>query len=119
MSDAHVASGWIFYRFGMLVTGKGEGAFLPSLMRSLASTGNCTFQVIGIVPQRSPITSQKKKLKMIGSGNPDTCASLRTLFKWCWRAKRDSYSARFQLEFGSCSPVTEHQIETLRQDNPA
>jgi uncharacterized protein DUF4276 len=254
VSDANVASNWMFYKFGMLVTGKGEGAFLPSFMRSLAGAGNCTFQVIGIVPQRSPITSQKKKLKMIGSGkaipdkdtseiglparnylnknpssfvilvddlehdrrekhqetferyrmaldnvlpencshrasvhflvnmmeayyfadadainavlgtslldfegdvetirhpkgdlklakpgfdeltdgrkiverldlekvlsNPETCASLRTLFKWCWRAKRDSYSDRFQLEIGSCSPITEHQIEALHQDNP-
>lgn len=249
MSDERVADEWVFYKFGILVTGKGEGEFFPSFLRSLASTGNCTFQVIGIVPQRSPITSQKKRLKMVGSGkgipdkdtseiglparnylnknphsfvilvddleydrqgshqetfvryrealdsvlpedchqrasvhflvnmmeayyfadadainavlgtflldfegdvetirhpkgelkkakpgfdeiadgrkiverldlekvlgNPDTCASLRTLFKWCSRAKHDDESDRFQLRLGSCSNVTGHQISTL------
>jgi Domain of unknown function (DUF4276) len=48
-------------------------------------------------------------------GNPDTCASLRTLFKWCWRAKGEDYSDRFQLRKGVCSPVTEQQVDALCQ----
>jgi hypothetical protein len=51
-------------------------------------------------------------------GNPDTCASLRTLFKWCSRAKQETYSDRFQLQQGVCSPVTEQQVEALCQDYP-
>jgi len=47
MSDAEVVDDWKFHKFGMLVTGRGEGAFLPSFLRSLASAGNCTFNVIG------------------------------------------------------------------------
>jgi len=249
MNDTPTAHSWVFYRFGLLVTGRGEEQFLPSLMRSLTSTGNCTFQVIGRIHQRSPTTSPKKKLRMVGSGkaipdkdtseiglparnylnrhpdsfvilvddleydrrelhretyeryraaldnvlpkschhrasvhflvhmleayyfahadtintvlgtdlpdfdgdvetirhpktklkqakpgfdeladgrkiveqldldkildNPETCASLRTPFKWCWRAKREDYSDRFQLRHGACSPVTKQQIEAL------
>jgi len=45
--------------------------------------------------------------------NPDTCASLRALFRWCWRAKREDYSDRFQLRQGTCSPITGHQVEEL------
>lgn len=50
--------------------------------------------------------------------NADTCASLRTLFKWCWHAKGETYSDRFQLRLGSCSPITGRQAEELYQDNP-
>ena len=249
MNDAPMVGSWRYYRFGLLVTGKGEEDFLSLFLRSLASTGNCTFQVIGRIPQRSPITSQKKKLRMTGSGkvipdkdtseiglparnylnqyldsfvilvddleydrqevhqetfdryraaldgvlpgnchqrasvhflvnmmeayyfahadainailgtnlpdfdgdvetirhpkaelkkakpgfdelvdgrkivaqldlervlgNADTCASLRTLFKWCCRATQEGYSDRFQLRLGSCSPVTGQQVDIL------
>lgn len=50
-------------------------------------------------------------------GDPDTCVSLRALFKWCCRAKREDYSDRFQLQRGSCSPITGYQVEALYQDN--
>jgi hypothetical protein len=254
VSGTPAVDDWTFYKFGLLVTGKGEEKFLPAFMRSLASGGQCAFHVIRRIPQRSPITSTKKKLHMIGTGkvipdkdvseiglptrnyldkcpnsfvilvddleydrrdvhketferyravldnvlpegyrkrasvhflvnmmeayyfadadavntvlgtnlmdfegdveairhpkaelkklklgfdevvdgwkiverldldkilgNPDTCASLRTLFKWCWRARREVYSDQFQLGIGSCSPITVPQVEALQQDNP-
>lgn len=67
MSDTSAARSWAFYKFGLIVTGKGEGEFLPRFLRVLTGTGDCTFQVIGRVPQRSPITSTKKKLRMAGT----------------------------------------------------
>jgi hypothetical protein len=57
-----------FFHFGLIVTGKGERTHLPKLFKSLMASGICTFQVIGFIGQRSPITSDKKKLKMVGSG---------------------------------------------------
>jgi Domain of unknown function (DUF4276) len=249
MSGTSPEPGWTFYKFGILVTGRGEEEFLPSFLRSLTRAGNCNFQVIGRIPQRSPLTSGRKTLRMTGSGkaipdrdaseiglparnylnnhpdsfivlvddleydrrkvhaetfaryraafdrvlpenarhrasihffvtmieayyfahadainavlgtewrdfegdvedirhpkgklkeakpgfheiadgrkivdqldlekvlsNPGTCASLRTLFKWCCQAKRESLSDRFQLRQGICSPVTEQQVEGL------
>lgn len=59
---------WAFYRIALLVTGKGEEAFLPGLFRSLAAEGHCTFQVARRIPQLRPITSAKKKGKMVGTG---------------------------------------------------
>jgi hypothetical protein len=59
-----------FYKFGLIVTGKGEEQFLPKFLRSLADAGNCTFEVITRVEQRSPITAEKKKLKMVGTNKP-------------------------------------------------
>lgn len=76
MSDTPTTSSWVFYKFGLLVTGRGERDFLPRFMRSLTSSGNCTFQIIGKIPQRSPVTSNKRKIRMTGSGkvipNKDT-----------------------------------------------
>lgn len=251
MSDAERAGEWKFYRFGMIVTGEGEKQFLPSFMRSLTTAGNCTFEVMRRVGQRSAISSKKRTLQMVGTGktipdrdageigfparaflgkhpdsfvfvvddleherrpehqqiferyrtifdtilppefrhrasvhffvnmieayyfahaeavntvlatslqnfdgdvetirhpkgdlkrlvsgfeeivhgeqivqnldlekvldNPETCASLRTLFKWCSRAKGQADSDRFRLLNGKCSPVTESQIESLRE----
>lgn len=57
---------WRFYRFGLLVTGKGEEKFLPDFLRSLTETGNCTFQVLRRIQQRNPIGA-KKELKMVGT----------------------------------------------------
>jgi hypothetical protein len=51
--------------------------------------------------------------------DPRTCASLRTLIKWCWRARREPYSDRFQLLTGVCSPVTRHQIDDLDASWPS
>ena len=62
------ASAWRFFRFGMIVTGKGEEEFLPALFRSLAATGRCHFRVIRRIGQRSPIQSSRRQLRMIGSG---------------------------------------------------
>ncbi len=70
-------NGWQFFRFGLIVTGKGEEAFLPNLFRSLAATGHCSFQVIRRIGQRSAITSEKRKARMVGTGQliPDKDAT--------------------------------------------
>lgn len=57
-----------FFHFGLIVTGKGEVGHLPKLFKSLMTTGMCHFEVIQRTGQRSPITSDKKRLKMVGSG---------------------------------------------------
>jgi hypothetical protein len=58
-----------FFHFGLIVTGKGEREHLPRLFRSLVTTtGICTFKVIRFIGQRGPITSEKRKLAMVGSG---------------------------------------------------
>ena len=54
--------------FGLIVTGKGEREFLPSLFRSLSARANCSFRVEARTGQRSPITSTSRKLKMVGTG---------------------------------------------------
>ena len=54
-------------RFGLIVTGKGEEAFLPSLFRVLMKRAHCVFRVIRRVSQRSPITAPKRRLKMVGA----------------------------------------------------
>ena len=59
---------WRFFRFGLIVTGKGEEEFLPKLFRSLAATGRCSFRVIRRIGQRSPIRSPRRRLRMMGSG---------------------------------------------------
>lgn len=256
MSEGIQSGEWKYYRFGLFVTGEGEREFLPRFLRALMSSGNCTFDVIRQVGQRSPISSQKRVLRMVGKGqkipskeeeeiglparrylkakskpyeerfvilvddlefdrrdrhqevferyrtifdvilsaetrprvavhflvpmieayyfadaeavnavlgtdledfegdveairhpknelkrikpgfdekadgrkivpkldlekvlnNPETCSSLRALFKWCSRAKRDVESDRFQLASGACSPVTGPQVDALRSD---
>lgn len=67
MSDAD-GNEWKFFKFGLIVTGKGEEAFLPKLFRSLAATGHCSFKVIRRIGQRSAITSPKRQLNMVGTG---------------------------------------------------
>jgi hypothetical protein len=59
---------WKFFKFGLIVTGKGEEQFLPSFFRSLAETGRCTFSVIRRIGQLSAITSGRRRLKMVGTG---------------------------------------------------
>lgn len=63
---------WKFVHFGLIVTGEGEEMFLPALFRSLAASGQCTFEVLRRIGQRSPITSTKKKLRMTGQGQTIT-----------------------------------------------
>jgi len=59
---------WEFFRFGLFVTGKGEAEFAPSFFRSLMESGRCSFQVVRRIGQRSPITSEKRKAQMVGTG---------------------------------------------------
>ena len=68
---------WRFFKFGLIVTGKGEEAFLPKLFRSLEATGRCSFRVIRRIGQRSEITSKRRKIRMVGTGQliPDKDAS--------------------------------------------
>jgi hypothetical protein len=60
--------------FGLIVTGKGERGFLPSLFVQLMRRAGCSFKVIGFVGQRNPITSPAKILQMVGTGKviPDS-----------------------------------------------
>src|SRR5437868_10301711 len=69
MADETIsANHCLFFHFGLIVTVKGELGYLPKLFDSLMTTGICHFEVIQYTGQRSPITSGKKKLKMVGSG---------------------------------------------------
>ncbi len=56
-----------FFHFGLIVTGEGERNHLPLLFRELAASGYCHFEVIRKIDQRSPITSKKRRLKVVGS----------------------------------------------------
>ncbi len=62
------SSTWSFYRVSLLVTGKGEEEFLPKLFRSLEAEGHCAFRVARRIPQLRPITSARKKERMVGTG---------------------------------------------------
>lgn len=62
------ASTWSFFKIALLVTGEGEEKSLHQLFRSLAAEGYCAFKVRARIPQLGPITSQKRKLKMVGKG---------------------------------------------------
>jgi hypothetical protein len=66
-----------FFHFGLIVTGKGEREHLPKLFNSLTATQICNFEVIRFIGQRAPITSAKRKLKMVGEGKiiPDKDAT--------------------------------------------
>ncbi len=56
-----------FFHFGLIVTGKSEAKHLPKLFRSLTDAG-CHFEVLRRVGQRSHITSEERKVKMVGPG---------------------------------------------------
>ncbi|MEC4802890.1 MAG: DUF4276 family protein [Jaaginema sp. PMC 1079.18] len=56
-----------FFKFGLLVTGKGEERYLPQLFRSLMATEICSFEVIRKIEQLNPITS-KARIEIVGSG---------------------------------------------------
>jgi hypothetical protein len=62
------ASGFQFHHFGLIVTGEGEEEFLPELFREFMRGRSCTFEVLRKIGQRSPLTSRKKILKMVGTG---------------------------------------------------
>ena len=59
---------WSFFRIALLVTGKGEEQFLPRLFRSLAAERHCSFIVGRRIPQLRPITSERRKQKIVGRG---------------------------------------------------
>ena len=59
-----------FFKFGLIVTGKGEAEFLPELLRPLCSAGNCHFRVLARVGQLSPRTSPRRVLHTVGSARP-------------------------------------------------
>ena len=67
-SEVAAREPWQFFHFGLIVTGKGEQEFLPKLFRSIAATGRCSFKVIRRIDQRSPISSKKRVVRMMGSG---------------------------------------------------
>jgi len=58
---------WRFCRFGLLVTGRGEAEFIPDLFRCLAATGRCSFTILRRIGQRSPMTSPKRELRVVGT----------------------------------------------------
>jgi hypothetical protein len=72
MASPTSALPWKLYRFGLLVTGKGESLFLDRLFRSLcermAQTGRgvCEFRILAKVEQLTPRTSAKRPLPMPG-----------------------------------------------------
>ncbi len=76
MSSSAFGPSWRYCKFGIIVTGAGEWEFLPSLFRALTPFG-CNFRVIAKIGQRSPITSQSKQRKMVGTGKtiPDKDAT--------------------------------------------
>jgi hypothetical protein len=59
---------WFFFRIALLVTGKGEGQFLPRLFRSLEAEGHCSFEVGRWIRQLRPKASNKP-LKGVGKGH--------------------------------------------------
>ena len=59
---------WRFVKFGLIVTGEGEQTSLPSFLRTLCKSGHGTFRCLRKIGQRSPRTSQKRQLKMVGRG---------------------------------------------------
>jgi hypothetical protein len=92
-SSPSLADAWKFVRFGLIVTGRGEAAFLPALFRSLTVSGRCTFEVLRRIGQRSPITSQKRKLRMVGTGRTITDKDMEEIGLEARRylAKKDTF----------------------------
>jgi hypothetical protein len=68
MPGPAVLANWQYFRFGIVVTGRGEELFLAELFRSLTVRGNCRFEVIARILQLRPITSPKRFLQMTGTG---------------------------------------------------
>lgn len=68
MTDMAAPDSWRFCKIGLLVTGKGEEQFLPELLRTLTDAGTCSFRVLRRIGQHSAITSQRRRLAMVGTG---------------------------------------------------
>jgi hypothetical protein len=70
MSGATSSARWVFSRIALIVTGEGEREFLPDLFRSLSAEGHCMFQVTHTIGQLSPIRSEPRRERMVGTGSP-------------------------------------------------
>ena len=57
-----------YFKFILFVTGQGEKQYLPILFRTLSSSGTCSFLVKEFVPQLRPITSSKRTIYMVRTG---------------------------------------------------
>ena len=68
MTDASLGQDDRVLQFGLIVTGKGEEAFLPRVFRSISTAKGCSFEVIKRIGQRSPRTSKERIQRMLGSG---------------------------------------------------
>ncbi len=59
-------------RVGLIVTGRGEEQFIHDLFnRALRRKANCLFSVVGRVPQLSPPTSPRKRIKTTGASREE------------------------------------------------
>jgi hypothetical protein len=61
-------TGFTFRHVGLIVTGEGEEQFLPRFLRALLIDGDCTFEVVRRIGQRSEVRSPARRLRMVGSG---------------------------------------------------
>ncbi|MGM3309153.1 hypothetical protein ACSQ6I_24790 [Anabaena sp. WFMT] len=57
-----------FFEFGLFVTGETEEQHLPNLFSNLMVTGICSFKFVRRIGQRSPRTSPKREMRMVGTG---------------------------------------------------
>ncbi len=64
-------NGWPFFRFALIVTGKGERAGIDRFLRAIHADGQSTCTVTDRVPQLIPVGEKKRaarELKMVGKG---------------------------------------------------
>jgi hypothetical protein len=101
------SSPYYYFHFGLIVTGESEREHLPKLFKSLMETGICTFRVIRFTGQRSPITSAKRKLAMVGSGKLISDKD----------AEEIGFPARRYLTLGQCHLVV--LVDDLEHDRRA
>lgn len=57
-----------FFNFLLFVTGESEKEHLPKMFSSLAGSGICSFTVKVRLGQRSPVKSEKRLARMVGTG---------------------------------------------------
>lgn len=81
-----------FFKIGLIVTGKGERSFMPTFLSALTHSGRCTFKVLSKIVQLSPVTSQKRKLNMVGTGKkiPDKDAAKIGIEARIWLNESDN-----------------------------
>lgn len=68
-----VESTWRYVYIGLIVTGRGEEAFVVDFLRQLLETGHCHIEVLRFVGQRNP-QGEKKRQKALAAGTiiPDS-----------------------------------------------